>query len=113
MSKTDRIQSEIMKRLSVLRKDSVRVPRVVGCIIGITDVKVDSELSRALISVSVYGGDGEQAVQGLNHSAGFLRSRLKELIDMRTMPALVFVLDRGAEYAAEIEAIIKSIRKDS
>ena len=32
---------------------------------------------------------------------------------MRTMPALVFVLDRGAEYAAEIEAIIKTIRKDS
>ena len=97
MNKTDRISSEIMKRLSVLIKDNVRDPRVAGCIIGITDVKVDSELSRALISVSVYGGDGEQAVQGLNRSAGFLRARLKELIDIRTMPALVFVLDRGAE----------------
>ena len=112
MNKTDRISSEIMKRLSVLIKDNVRDPRVAGCIIGITDVKVDSELSRALISVSVYGGDGEQAVQGLKRSAGFFRARLKELIDIRTMPALVFVLDRGAEYAAEIEAIIKTINKE-
>lgn len=112
MNKTDRISSEIMKRLSVLIKDNVRDPRVAGCIIGITDVKVDSELSRALINVSVYGGDGEQAVQGLNRSAGFLRARLKELIDIRTMPTLVFVLDRGAEYAAEIEAIIKTINKE-
>ena len=112
MNKTDRISSKIMKRLSVLIKDNVRDPRVAGCIIGITDVNVDSELSRALISVSVYGGDGEQAVQGLNRSAGFLRARLKELIDIRTMPALVFVLDRGAEYAAEIEAIIKTINKE-
>ncbi len=113
MNKTERIQSEIMKRLSVLVKDNVRDPRVSECIIGITDVKVDSELSRALVSVSVFGGDGEQAVNGLNHSAGFLRSRLKELMDIRTMPALKFVLDRGAEYAAEIEAILKKIRTDS
>ena len=112
MNKTERIQSEIMKRLSVLIKDNVRDPRVSECIIGITDVKVDSELSRALVSVSVFG-DGEQAVNGLNHSAGFLRSRLKELMDIRTMPALKFVLDRGAEYAAEIEAILKKIRTDS
>ena len=112
MNKTDRISSEIMKRLSVLIKDNVRDPRVAGCIIGITDVKVDSELSRALISVSVYGGDGEQAVQGLNRSAGFLRARLKELVDIRTMPALVWVLGRGAEYAAGIEAIIKTINKE-
>ena len=30
MNKTERIQSEIMKRLSVLIKDSVRDPRVTG-----------------------------------------------------------------------------------
>ena len=111
MNKTERIQSEIMKRLSVLIKDSVRDPRVTGCIIGITDVNVDPELSRALVNVSVYGGNGEQAVEGLNHSAGFLRARLKQLMEIRTMPALKFVLDRGAEYTAEIEELLRKIKQ--
>ena len=112
MNKTERIASEIMKRLSVLIKDNVRDPRASACIVGITDVRVDPELSRALVSVSIYGGDGEQAVEGLNHSAGFLRSRLKEFMEIRTMPALKFVLDRGAQYSQEIEDLLKKIRTE-
>lgn len=112
MGRLERTESEIMKQLSVLIKDEVRDPRVAGCIVGITDVKVDSELEHATVSVSVYNGDGEQAVNGLNSSAGFLRARVMEKIKIRNMPAIKFVLDKGVAYTLEIEELLRKIKNN-
>jgi len=51
-------------------------------------------------------GDPEQAAEGLNQAAGFLRNALFKRLHIHTVPTLHFVFDRTPERAADLNALI-------
>jgi len=80
--------------------------------VTITSITVTPDLSRARVMV-VPGGDeedGAKALEGLRSAAGFLRRKLAGSLATRTVPELVFDIDRGAEHAARIDSILAAIR---
>ena len=69
---------------------------------------VSGDLRHATIFVSVMGTEAEQnrAIQGLNHAAGFLQSRVAARLQTRFTPVLNFKLDDSVKKSIELSRLI-------
>jgi ribosome-binding factor A len=87
-------------------------PRVQG-LITITSVEIDSELTRALIRVSVLPEKNQtKVIAGLKHGAKHLRHKAGEKITAVRIPELIFEIDTSLKkQAAVIEALAKVARE--
>lgn len=108
----NRIAEEIKKELVMLIRDEVKDPRVDG-LVSITDVEVTNDLSFAKVYISKYGSAEarQEALEGLEGAAKFLRGELSRRLKLRTVPELIFKLDDSLEYGAKIETILNEIKK--
>ena len=53
-----------------------------------------------------------EALAGLEHASGYLRSLLARAAELRVTPELRFVVDRGLEHAQRIDEILTEIHRD-
>ena len=107
-----RVSELIHRELSLLLMHSARDPRLAG--VTITDVDVTPDLLQARIHFTVLG-DAEaerEALAGLQHAGGFLRSELAGRVRLRFMPELSFFLDKSAAYAQRIEELLAQIAEN-
>ena len=90
----------------------IRDPRV--GFVTVTQVQVSGDLSHARVLVSIMGDEAEKsrALEGLKSAAGFLRTRVTGALTTRTVPDLEFELDRGAEHAARINALLADLKHE-
>ena len=91
----------------------VRDPRI--GLVTVTRVEVSGDLGHARIFVALAGEaepEVERALAGLRSAAGFLRGRVARALSTRTTPELHFELDRGAEHAARINAMLAELRRE-
>jgi ribosome-binding factor A len=90
----------------------IRDPRV--GMVTVTSVRVTGDLSQARVMVAVPGTEPErqQALEGLQSAAGFLRSRAARALTTRIVPEIHFELDRGVEHAARIDALLAQVRTE-
>ena len=108
--RTDRMSDLLRAELSDLVLREVHDPRVK--LASITSVDVTPDLRRATVRVSVLLGDDkqrEEAIEGLRHARGFLRTELSHRLRTRMTPELVFELDRGAEHSQKISDLLESL----
>jgi ribosome-binding factor A len=52
-----------------------------------------------------------EALAGLEHASGYLRSQLAANVQLRYVPELAFVPDRSAEYGQRIDALLDQLRE--
>lgn len=104
-----RIGQELQRLLPDLIRGEVKDPRVVG-IVTITGIDVSGDLAHAKVFVTVLNveDDVQSTVDALNHCAAFLRSRLSQMMTVRTVPALKFVFDSSVERGMHLSKLIKS-----
>lgn len=107
--RTDRVSDVLRAELSDLLLREVHDPRVK--LASITEVDVTTDLRRAVVKVSVLGDDQQrqEAIEGLRHARGFLRTELSHRLRTRVTPELVFELDRGAEHSQKISDLLESL----
>ena len=107
--RTDRVSDVLRAELSDLLLREVHDPRVK--LASITEVDVTTDLRRAIVKVSVLGDDQQrqEAIEGLRHARGFLRTELSHRLRTRVTPELVFELDRGAEHSQKIADLLESL----
>ncbi|HSS78037.1 MAG TPA: 30S ribosome-binding factor RbfA [Thermoanaerobaculia bacterium] len=105
----DRVSDLLRAELSDLMLRSVHDPRVK--LASVTQVEVSPDLRRASVKVSVLGDDTQrlEAIEGLRHARGFLRTELAHRLRLRVTPELVFELDRGAEHSQQISDLLESL----
>ena len=111
--RTDRVGDLLRAELSDLILREVHDPRVQ--LATVSSVAVTADLRHAKVNVSVLGNDEEQrqeAILGLTHARGFLRSQLARRLRTRVAPELEFELDRGAEHSQQISDLIDNIQGD-
>jgi len=113
MNKTrlQRIDDEIMKEVAELIRDGLKDPRL-NRLITVTRVKTTSDLRYCKIYVSVMGTADEKAetMEGLSHSAGFLRTQIAARINLRQTPEITFVLDDSLDESIRISKILDGIK---
>ncbi len=111
--RTHRVEDLLRSELSQLLLRQVGDPRV--RMTTVSAVEVSPDLKRALVRVSVVGEEAtrKQALEGVRHARGFLRSQLaRRLRGMRTIPDLIFELDRGAEHSQRISELLENLEEN-
>lgn len=109
--RTDRVNALLREELSdLLRRGEVKDPRV-GTV-TITAVETSRELDVARVFVRLFGDDARraEALEGLQHAAGYLRTRLGRVLRLRKVPELRFEWDATLERASRIERLLAQIR---
>lgn len=112
--RTDRVSDLIRRELSEIIVQRLQDPRVK--LATVAEVHVTPDLKRAIVQMSILGGETErqEALEGLEHAKGFLRSSLaRRLGSMKVIPGLVFELYRGAEHSRNIEDLLESIHDEN
>ena len=108
----ERVNSELQKQISSVIAHDLKDPRLGNGIIGVTKVSTTPDLKFAKVYLSVYASSEEEraaAVETVRHSKHFIRNRLKELVKIRLLPDLNFVLDTSVDYGMKIDGILKTI----
>lgn len=93
---------------------NMKDPRISECLINCTSVKTTPDLKFAKIYLSILDNDDEKkksVVKLLTEAKSFIRNQLKELLNIRNIPDLIFQLDTSAIYGNKIDQILKSISK--
>lgn len=107
----ERVASVIKRSVALILETEVSDPRIHG--VSVVDVTVSRDLRYATVYVYIGVCDGEQVLDALTKSAGFIRARLSERIsEMRVMPQLKFEQDKSQDYYEHIDRIIKDIHNE-
>ena len=113
-ARTDRIAEQIQRELAQLIRLEVKDPRVKK--VTLTGVEVTNDHAHAKVFYTSLDGDSPNLLQGLERSAGFLRSQLAHAMKLRITPQLHFVYDasveRGAHLSQLIDQAVASDKKD-
>lgn len=90
----------------------IRDPRVKD--VTVISVEVDPDMRGAKVLVSVMGDEKQQtlSLRGLQHSAGYLQSKIADRIETRYTPRLTFEIDRGLDNALAVGEILEQLRRD-
>ena len=98
-----RVADQIQRDLSELIARELKDPRV--GMVTINAVEVTPDYAHAKVFFSLLTGNPEEATQGLNAAAGFLRNGLFKRLHIDTVPTLHFVFDRTTERASDMNAV--------
>ena len=103
-ARADRIAQQIQREVAELVRLEIKDPRV--RLVTITGVEVAGDYSHAKLYFTRLDGKQKEALQGLEHACGFLRSRLAHSLKLRVMPQLHFVYDSSVERGSHLSQLI-------
>jgi ribosome-binding factor A len=112
--RTERVASFIQQELAMIIMRELDDPRLTG-LPSITRVKVSEDLATADVFVTVMGTEGKQtaALNALKHSAGMMRSRLAEMMELRQVPYLKFRIDEELKKEREVLDLLRKIQEEN
>jgi ribosome-binding factor A len=101
-----RIAEQVQRELSDIIRLELKDPRV--GMITLTDVEVTPDHAHARVYFTLLGEAHriEEALAGLRHAAGFLRSELAHRLKVRVVPQLHFEYDESVERGARVSQLI-------
>ena len=67
------------------------------------------DLKTAKIRYSVYGGDTEEAIAGIENAAGYFRRELARRLNLRITPELTFLRDDSIAHGARIAQLLREV----
>lgn len=108
----ERLAEELKKTVSqiIFEMKDPRIP----VLTSLTSVDVSPDLKYAKAHVSVYGDEVsvKEAVDALNHAAGFIQHEVGSRMTIRRVPLIKFVSDDSIAYSVHISEIIRSLHKE-
>lgn len=102
----------MQRELSQLVRDDIKDPRL--GMVTIQEVRVTRDLSHAKVYFTVMDKDAvKSSAQVLNKAAAYLRRRLSDVMNLRSVPQLHFVYDTSIEEGMRLESLIsKAVESD-
>lgn len=106
--RADRVADAIQRNLAQLIQFEIRDPRV--GMVNINDVTVTRDMAYAKVFITFVDlesdEEAEESAKALNNAAGYLRSQLAKLLDMRTTPRLQFLYDKTSVKGQQLSNLI-------
>jgi ribosome-binding factor A len=103
-----KVNEGIKETLSmIIAGEGMKDPRV--GFVTVTSVEATPDLRQAKVYVSVLGKEREReaTMEALEHSRGYLQSRLGESLRMKRTPKLQFIYDDTLDNALHIQRLLK------
>ena len=104
--KTDRINTQILREVSLILQNEVRDRDLRMCTITAVETTNDLSISKVYVTFLGKNYNQEKGMEALERSKGFIRK-----LKVRKCPELHFVLDTSLEYGNKIESIINSLHE--
>ena len=110
----ERINSELLKQLSVIFRYELNDPRLHG-MLTVMEVKTSDDLSHARVYVSYFGDESlaKETFDALQSCTGHMRNLLKQRVKMRTIPYLTIIRDKFIDKANHITNVIEKAMEDT
>lgn len=103
----EKISSLIREELNKLILREIETP---GVLVTVTEVRISKDIDRAIVKFSTIPSEkAEEVLEILRKAKKQLQFKLLRKINIKPMPQLEFVIDRGPEEAAKVE---KALLKD-
>ncbi len=111
VARSARIADQIQRELAQIVRAELRDPRV--GMITLTGVELSRDQSHAKVFFTTLGAESasEEALQGLQRAAGFLRSELAHRLTTRKVPELHFAFDESVERGVRLSKLIDDALK--
>ena len=108
--RTDRINEQLREEISTLLVRQIKDPRL-NAVVSITRVEASSDLRNARVYISVLGNDKakQEALEGIQSAASFLRRELRDRLNMKHTPFLSYHLDGSIEEADQLSRLMNPI----
>lgn len=102
-----RVGEMIKRDLAEILRREMRDPRL--AMVTITSVDVSRDFTLAKVFISTIGTPQEKvaALRALQGAAGFLRGHLGKMLELRTVPTLLFRYDTGIERGVRLFELLK------
>ena len=109
--KNTRINSEVMKELSILISQEVKDPRIAP-MTSVVSVEVTPDLKYCKAYISVLGDEEarKNTYLGLKNATPFMRRELARRVNLRITPELTFVMDQSIEYGVTMSKLIDEVK---
>ena len=113
MSRIEKINELIKREISnMILFGDIRDPRIKFVTIQSVDTSKDLQHARVRFStLSDRPVDIQNAIDGLNSSRGYVRKLIAGRVEMRFIPEVQFIYDKGALYAAHVDQALEEIKK--
>lgn len=109
--KLQRATEDVKRELSIIIPE-LKDPRIHG-MISIVDVVLSADFSHATVYISSLDGleHAQEAVEGLENAAGYIRRQVGHHLTLRRIPSFHFIADDGIAYSANIGKVIQELKK--
>ena len=107
--RSERVAGQMRRELAQLIQSEVKDPGV--GFVSISDVEVTRDLAHAKVWVTVFKAeDAQRSIRALQKAAGFLRTRLGQVMRIRVIPELHFHHDNSVETGMHMDRLIETAR---
>ena len=103
-----RINDEVQKELATVLRE-IKDPRVKDAFVSVISVEVTPDLKFAKVYYSSLQGDKKEVARGLRASAGFVRRRIAQSLNLRVTPEFTFIEDKSIAHGAHIATLLNQI----
>lgn len=111
--RTEQISESIRRAVQTILTEGLGDPRLDGLLLTVTTVGVDTDLTTAVIRVSVLPHDREDlALHALKSAARHIRRGVGDRIELHKMPEFMFKLDEGLKKQAEVLLALSKAREE-
>ena len=113
VSRTDRINEEILRELSQIFRE-LKDPRI-DVKTSVLRVDTTRDLKYCKIYVTTFGGDEarQSAMEALKSASGFIRRELAHRLNLRITPELTFLMDDSIEYNIHMSQVIRDLHVEN
>jgi ribosome-binding factor A len=112
----ERLSSQFQQEISSIISTKLRNKySELSAIISVTNADVAPDLKSAKIYISIYDTNDtkkDNSFAIIKDNAGFIRHELSQVLHIRTVPTLTFILDGSMEYGAKIDKILQNLDID-
>ena len=104
-----RLNEQFRREITAILRRAVRDPRVQDVVVNSVEVTSDLWLARVYVRVGGEDRERQEALEGLEAAANFIRRELAAVLHIRRIPELRFLEDKTAAQANRIEEILKGL----
>lgn len=110
--RVNRVEGQVMAEISKLLLVKANDPRLQP--VTLTTVKASPDLKRATVYFGIYGDASgrQEAEAALKGSAGFFRSELSKVLELKFTPEIIFRWDESLEHSQHMEEVFRQIERD-
>ncbi len=106
-----RVQEALRREISLIIQNDIKDPRL--GFVTITKVEVSKDLKTARAYYSVFDKNKEKkTAYALASAAGFIRSLIGDRVKMRSVPEIIFCIDKSMEQTRKVYEILDNIKKE-